>query len=74
MLVNYLKIAFRNFRRNKGITFINVAGLALGISIFFLIMQYAAFELSFDDFNKNSGRIYRIRNDRIYSDRHDKSA
>jgi putative ABC transport system permease protein len=39
-----------------------------------LIIQYVSFELSYDSFNKNSDRIYRIRNDRIYSDKHDKSA
>ena len=74
MLKNYLKTTLRNFRHNKGNTTINIAGLALGISVFFLIIQYVSFELSYDSFNKNADRIYRIRNDRIYSDRHDKSA
>jgi len=74
MLKNYLKIAFRSFRKNKGNTFINIAGLALGITVFFLIIQYVTFELSYDSFNKNADRIYRVRNDRIYSDKHDKSA
>ena len=74
MLKNYLTIAFRNFRRNKLNTFINVTGLAIGISVFFLIIQYITFELSYDTFNKNADRIYRVRNDRIYSDKHDKSA
>ncbi len=74
MLRNYLKVAFRNFRRNKGNTVINITGLALGLSVFFLIIQYVTFELSYDSFNMNADRIYRIRNDRIYSDRHDKSA
>ncbi len=74
MLKNYLKISIRNFLRNKGNTIINIAGLALGISVFFLIMQYVTFELSYDSFNKNADRIYRVRNDRIYSDKHDKSA
>jgi putative ABC transport system permease protein len=74
MLKNYLTIAFRNFKHNKLNTFINVTGLALGISVFFLIIQYVSFELSYDSFNRNADRIYRIRNDRIYSDKHDKSA
>ncbi len=74
MLKNYLKTSFRNFLRFKGNTVINIAGLAIGISVFFLIYQYVAFELSYDGFNKNADRIYRIRDDRIYSDKHDKSA
>lgn len=74
MIKNYLKIAVRNFLRYKTNTFINVFGLAIGISVFFLIIQYVAFELSYGSFNKNADRIYRVRNDRIYSDKHDKSA
>ena len=74
MLKNYLKIAVRNFLRNKTNTFINIFGLAIGISVFFLIIQYVAFELSYGSFNKNADRIYRVRNDRVYSDKHDKSA
>ena len=74
MLKNYLNTAIRNFRRNTGNTIINIAGLALGISVFFLIIQYVSFELSYDSFNRNADRIYRVRNDRIYSDKHDKSA
>ncbi len=74
MLKNYLKIAVRNFQRYKTNTFINIFGLAVGISVFFLIIQYVAFELSYGSFNKNADRIYRVRNDRIYSDKHDKSA
>jgi len=74
MLKNYLKTAVRNFQRQKGNSFINITGLALGISVFFLIVQYVTFELSYDGFHKNADRIYRVRNDRIYSDKHDKSA
>ena len=74
MLKNYLIIAFRNFQRYKGNTLINIVGLVLGISVFFLIIQYVTFELSYDSFNKNADKIYRVRNDRIYSDKHDKSA
>ena len=74
MFKNYLKVALRNFLRHKGNTVINIVGLALGISVFFLIIQYVTFELSYDSFHENTDRIYRVRNDRIYSDKHDKSA
>ena len=74
LLFNYLKVARRNIFRQKGYSFINIIGLALGISIFFLIIQYVSFELSYDRFHKNADLIYRVRNDRVYSDKHDKSA
>ncbi len=59
MLKNYLKIAFRNLRKNKAFSFINIAGLAIGLSGFILISLYIRQELSYDDFNKNADRIYR---------------
>lgn len=74
MFKNYLKITVRNLRKNKLYSFVNIFGLAIGISVFFLIFQYITFELSYDSFNKNADRIYRVRNDRIYFDKHDKSA
>ena len=55
-------------------SFINILGLAVGMAVFFLIVQYIAFEKSYDRFYVNADRIYRVRNDRIYSDKHDKSA
>lgn len=60
MLKNYLKIAWRNLRRNKIFSFINIAGLAVGLSCFLLISVYVLDELSFDKFYKNADRIYRI--------------
>jgi putative ABC transport system permease protein len=60
MLHNYLKIALRNLRRHKGYSFINIAGLAVGMACCILIMLWVQDELSYDRFNKNSDRIYRI--------------
>jgi putative ABC transport system permease protein len=74
MLKSYLKTAFRNLLRNKTFSVINIVGLSIGIAAFFLIIQYVTYELSYDSFNKNESRIYRIRDDRIYADKHDKSA
>jgi putative ABC transport system permease protein len=59
MLKNYLLIAFRNIKKHKGFSFINISGLAVGIACFFLIMLYVQFEMSYDKFHKNSDRIYR---------------
>jgi putative ABC transport system permease protein len=62
MFINYLKIAFRNLRRYQGYSFINIAGLALGMACFFLIVLYVRFELSYDRFHENHDRIYQVLN------------
>ena len=64
MIRNYLKIAFRSILRNKVFSFINVTGLALGISASLLILQYVNYELSYEDFNPKADRIYRLKTER----------
>jgi len=59
MIQNYLKVALRNIKRNKGFSFINIAGLSVGMTCFILITMYVKYELSFDMFHKNSNRIFR---------------
>jgi putative ABC transport system permease protein len=63
MFRNYLKIAVRNLWKNKTFSFINIAGLAIGLSCFLLIALYVLDELSFDNYNANADRIYRINSD-----------
>jgi putative ABC transport system permease protein len=63
MLKNYFKIAFRNLWKNKGYSAINIIGLAIGIATCLLISLYVLDELSYDKFNKNADRIYRINAD-----------
>ncbi len=60
MFRNYIKIAFRNLRKNKGYSFINITGLAVGITCCIAIVLYVRNELSYDKFNKNYDQIYRI--------------
>ena len=60
MLKNYLKIALRNLRRNKGYAFINIIGLAIGLAVCLLIGLYVRHELSYDRFHEKSDRIVRI--------------
>ncbi|HET6568632.1 MAG TPA: ABC transporter permease [Rhodothermales bacterium] len=60
MLKNYFKIALRNLLRHKGYTFINVAGLAVGIACCLLIFLYVRDELRYDRFNEKADRIYRV--------------
>ncbi len=71
MLKNHLKIAYRNFVRHKLYSFINVFGLAVGLSICLVISLWVMRELSYDRFHKNAYRIYRIERelfrDNLYS-------
>jgi putative ABC transport system permease protein len=60
MLKNYFKIAFRNIRKNKAYSVINISGLAVGMACFMLITLYIKYELSYDKFHKDSDRLYRI--------------
>ncbi len=60
MLKNYFLVALRNFWRNKTFSLINIIGLAIGISaslVIFLLVQY---DFSFDKFEKDGSRIYRV--------------
>jgi ABC-type antimicrobial peptide transport system permease subunit len=59
MLKNYLKIAIRVIKKHKGYSFINIAGLAVGIACCVLILLWVQDELSFDRFHKNHKQIYR---------------
>src|SRR6201999_2179563 len=64
MFKSYLTTAWRNIRKNKVFSFINVIGLSIGMAACLLILQYVNFELSYDQFNSNIGDIYRVGNDR----------
>jgi len=63
MIKNYIKTAFRSLQKNKGFTTINVLGLALGLATCLLIVFYVVDELSYDKYNVNSSRIYRVNED-----------
>jgi putative ABC transport system permease protein len=60
MVHNYLKIAFRNLKRQKVATGINVAGLAIGLATSILIMLYVQDEFSYDRYNEKADRIFRV--------------
>ncbi|MFC2155172.1 ABC transporter permease [Acidobacteriota bacterium] len=60
MFKNYLKIFFRNIIRYKGYSFINLAGLAIGIACCVLIMLYVKDEISYDRFHEKHDRIFRV--------------
>jgi putative ABC transport system permease protein len=46
VLKNYLKIALRNIKRHKGLSIINIIGLAIGMACFILILALVENELS----------------------------
>jgi len=60
MLRNYFTIAFRNLKKHKIFSLVNIAGLAVGLAVFWLMALYVADELSFDRWEENSSRIYRV--------------
>ncbi|MBD2700076.1 ABC transporter permease [Spirosoma sp. BT702] len=60
MLRNYVKIALRNIVRQRGLTFINILGLSIGLFCFVFFLLYALSEFSFDRFHTNADRIYRV--------------
>jgi putative ABC transport system permease protein len=60
MFKNYLKIALRNIKKHKGYSLINIAGLTIGMTCCLLILLWVKDELSYDRYNENAGRIYRI--------------
>ncbi len=69
MVKNYLKVALRNIRRYKGYSFINIAGLAIGLACCLLITIWVLDELSYDRFHENSANLYRVEEDQHYSGR-----
>ncbi len=67
MFKNYLIVALRNFWRNKVFSTINVLGLSIGISAALVIFLIAYYEFSFDKFEKDNDRIYRVVMDLKYN-------
>ncbi len=66
MIKNYFIIALRQLWRFKIYSFINVFGLAIGLTCCLLVMLFIKDELSFDKFHKNSNNLYRIEQDQLY--------
>ncbi|MBN3583162.1 ABC transporter permease [Algoriphagus aestuarii] len=58
MLKNYLKIAFRNIRKNKLFSFLNIAGLSIGMAVCILILLFVNYEREFDGIHTKN--IYRL--------------
>ncbi len=60
MFKNYFKLAIRNILRHKAYSFINIVGLAIGMTCSILILLWVQNELSYDRFHANANQLYRI--------------
>jgi putative ABC transport system permease protein len=65
MISNYFQFSWRSIGRNKVFSFINVAGLALGMTVCLLILNYVLFERSYDKSNARYQDIVRISYTRL---------
>ena len=60
MFKSIFKVAFRNLRRQKGYSFINILGLTIGLAITIIIAFYVIDDLTFDNFHNDADSIYRV--------------
>ena len=60
MFKSYLKVALRNLFKFKRYSFINIAGLAVGMACCLLILLFVKDEMSYDAYNKSADRIFRV--------------
>jgi putative ABC transport system permease protein len=66
MFKNFFKTTIRSLQRNKGYSFLNIFGLAIGITCAGLIFLWVEDELSFDQFNTKKNQLYYIRENQKY--------
>jgi len=74
MIKNYLKVAWRNLKKNKIFSFINVFGLAIGLTCCMLISLYLYNELSYDSYHKNANRIFQLGTTFVKEGKEDRTA
>jgi putative ABC transport system permease protein len=60
MIRNLFLTAIRSLKKNKFFTFLNIAGLAIGMAVFLMIAQYVYFEKSYENFIPDRDNIYRV--------------
>lgn len=60
MFKNYFKIAFRNLKKQKVYSIINITGLAIGITFFILLISYVREELTYDRFHTKADKIHML--------------
>lgn len=70
MLKNYFTVAIRNLRKHSFYSFINVAGLSIGLAICMIIILFVINETSYDKHFANADRIYRIKSEIKFGGNH----
>jgi putative ABC transport system permease protein len=68
MLKNYFVIAWRNLKRNKVFSVINISGLSIGIAASLLLFIIVSYEMSYEQFQKNYNNIYHVVTQINFSD------
>lgn len=66
MFKNHFKIAFRNILKNKGYSFLNIFGLAIGIACASLIFLWVEDELNYNDYFAKKENIYKVKDHQTY--------
>jgi len=66
MFRNYLKTSIRNLWKNRGYSFLNIAGLAIGIACAALIFLWVEDELTFDHYFSNRDNLYNVKDQQTY--------
>ena len=74
MIKNYLLSLYRNITRNKFYTALNIVGLSTGLAAAIFILLYVQDEISYDKYNENHERIYRLESDFTINGKHDRFA
>lgn len=74
MIGNYLKVALRHIKKHRVHAFLNILGLATGITCCLFIMLYVRFEQSFDTFHPDADRIFRVTKSLKTEGKHDRLA
>lgn len=70
MLKNYFTVAIRNLRKQGFYSFINVAGLSIGVAVCFIILLFVFNEVSYDKHFKNADRIFRLHSEINFGGNH----
>jgi putative ABC transport system permease protein len=60
MLNSLFLLGFRNLRKRKVFSFLNIFGLAIGIAACLVIVTYVDFEASYDNFHLHGSRLFRV--------------
>ena len=67
MIKNYFKTAWRNLIKNKGYSFINIFGLAIGMAVTVMISLWIIDELNFNNYFKNHDRIAQVYQNQTFN-------